>query len=243
MSNNSSYPVEDLKAAAPHGNFFFQLYVNRDREKSADLLHRCSANPNIKAIFVTVDSASPGKREADEKVKADESLSVPMSPSTARNDRKGGGLGRVMASFIDPGLTWEDLVWVRKHTHLPVCLKGVMSADDAILAMKAGLDGVLLGNHGGRNLDTSPPSIITLLELQRRCPEVFEKMEIYVDGGIRRGTDILKAVCLGATAVGVGRSMLFATSYGQEGAEHLIDSELGFLRILQCSWVVDVDRS
>lgn len=118
-----------------------------------------------------------------------------------------------------------------------------MSADDAILAMKAGLDGVLLGNHGGRNLDTSPPSIITLLELQRRCPEVFEKMEIYVDGGIRRGTDILKAVCLGATAVGVGRSMLFATSYGQEGAEHLIDSELGFLRILQCSWVVDVDRS
>ncbi|KAL2809987.1 FMN-dependent dehydrogenase-domain-containing protein [Aspergillus granulosus] len=223
VSNNSSYTIEDLRNTAPGASFFFQLYVNREREKSAALLRQCSANPNIKAIFVTVDAAWPGKREADERVKADESLSVPMAPSQARNDSKGGGLGRVMAGFIDPGLTWEDLVWVRKHTHLPVCLKGVMSADDAILAMEAGLDGILLSNHGGRNLDTSPPSIITLLELHKRCPEIFDRMEIYVDSGIRRGTDILKAVCLGATAVGMGRSMLFATNYGQEGVEHLID--------------------
>jgi L-lactate dehydrogenase (cytochrome) len=221
--------MEELRTAAPSADFFFQLYVNRDREKSAALLRQCSANPNIKAIFVTVDAAWPGKREADERVKADESLSVPMSPSKAQNDKKGGGLGRVMAGFIDPGLTWEDLKWVKQHTHKPVCLKGVMSADDALLAMKAGLDGILLSNHGGRNLDTSPPSIITLLEIQRRCPEVFERMEVYVDSGIRRGTDILKALCLGATAVGMGRSMLFATNYGQEGVEHLIDSKwLGY---------------
>ncbi|EAW10167.1 FMN-dependent alpha-hydroxy acid dehydrogenase [Aspergillus clavatus NRRL 1] len=223
VSNNSSYTLEELTQAAPSANFFFQLYVNRDREKSAALLRKCSANPNVKAIFVTVDAAWPGKREADERVKADENLSVPMAPSRVKNDKKGGGLGRVMAGFIDPGLTWEDLVWVRKHTRLPVCLKGVMSADDAILAMQAGLDGILLSNHGGRNLDTSPPSIVTLLELHKRCPEIFGKMEIYVDSGIRRGTDILKAICLGATAVGMGRSMLFATNYGQEGVEHLID--------------------
>ncbi|OJJ53152.1 hypothetical protein ASPSYDRAFT_94975 [Aspergillus sydowii CBS 593.65] len=223
ISNNSSYTMEELKNAAPGASFFFQLYVNREREKSAALLRQCSANPNIKAIFVTVDAAWPGKREADERVKADENLSVPMSPSQAKNDKKGGGLGRVMAGFIDPGLTWDDLVWVRKHTHLPVCLKGVMSADDAILAMEAGLDGILLSNHGGRNLDTSPPSIITLLELHKRCPEIFDRMEIYVDSGIRRGSDILKAICLGATAVGMGRSMLFATNYGQDGVEHLID--------------------
>lgn len=224
ISNNSSYSIEELTKAAPLGNFFFQLYVNKDRSKSADLLRRCSANPNIKAIFVTVDAAWPGKREADERVKADESLSVPMVDVKAKNDKKGGGLGRVMAGAIDPGLTWEDLKWVRQHTHLPVCLKGVMSADDAILAMQAGLDGILISNHGGRNLDTSPPSIITLLELHKRCPEIFDRMEVYVDSGIRRGTDILKAVCLGATAVGMGRSMLFATNYGQEGVEHLIDS-------------------
>lgn len=223
ISNNSSYTMEELRNTAPSANFFFQLYVNRDRQKSAALLRQCSENPNVKAIFVTVDAAWPGKREADERVKADESLSVPMAPAKAKNDKKGGGLGRVMAGFIDPGLTWDDLVWVRQHTHLPVCLKGVMSADDAMLAMEAGLDGILLSNHGGRNLDTSPPSIITLLELHKRCPEIFDKMEIYVDSGIRRGTDILKAVCLGATAVGMGRSMLFATNYGQEGVEHLID--------------------
>ncbi|CAG8891096.1 unnamed protein product [Penicillium egyptiacum] len=223
ISNNSSYTMDELRTAAPSADFFFQLYVNRDRAKSAALLRQCSTNPNIKAIFVTVDAAWPGKREADERVKADESLSVPMSPSKAQNDKKGGGLGRVMAGFIDPGLTWEDLKWVKQHTHKPVCLKGVMSADDALLAMKAGLDGILLSNHGGRNLDTSPPSIITLLEIHRRCPEVFDRMEVYVDSGIRRGTDILKAVCLGATAVGMGRSMLFATNYGQEGVEHLID--------------------
>lgn len=223
VSNNSSYTIEELRTAAPSAGFFFQLYVNREREKSAALLRQCSANPNFKAVFVTVDAAWPGKREADERVKADESLTVPMAPSAARNDKKGGGLGRVMAGFIDPGLTWDDLVWVRKHTHLPVCLKGVMSADDAIMAMEAGLDGILLSNHGGRNLDTSPPSIITLLELQKRCPEIFERMEVYVDSGIRRGTDILKAICLGATAVGMGRSVLFAANYGQEGVEHLID--------------------
>lgn len=224
--------MKELTKAAPTAKFFFQLYVNRDREKSASLLRECSSNPNIKGIFVTVDAAWPGKREADERVKADETLSVPMSPSTAQNDKKGGGLGRIMAGFIDSGLNWEDLKWVRQHTHLPVCLKGVMTADDAIMAMEAGLDGLLLSNHGGRNLDTSPPSIITLLELQRRCPEVFDRMEIYVDSGIRRGTDILKAICLGATAVGMGRSMLFATNYGKEGVEHLIDSKTFILMTL-----------
>jgi L-lactate dehydrogenase (cytochrome) len=217
--------MSELRTAAPTTPFFFQLYVNRDRAKSAALLEQCNANPNIKAIFVTVDAAWPGKREADERVKADETLSVPMAPSKAQNDKKGGGLGRVMAGFIDPGLTWEDLKWVKEQTSKPVCLKGVMSADDAILAVKAGLDGILLSNHGGRNLDTSPPSIITLLEIQRRCPEVFESLEVYVDSGIRRGTDVLKAVCLGATAVGMGRSVLFATNYGDEGVEHLVDSE------------------
>lgn len=224
ISNNASFSMEQITAAGPSTNFFFQLYVNRDRAKSAALLRQCSANPNLKAIFITVDAAWPGKREADERVRADENLTVPMSPSKGSNDKKGGGLGRVMAGFIDPGLTWDDIRWARQHTHLPLVLKGVMSADDAIMAMEAGLDGILLSNHGGRNLDTSPPSILTLLELHKRCPEIFDRMEIYIDSGIRRGTDVLKAICLGATAVGLGRSVLFAANYGQEGVEHLFDS-------------------
>ena len=225
IANNASYPMEEITTAGPDVSFFFQLYVNWDREKSAALLRECDANPRIKAVFITVDAAWPGKREADVRVRADESLAVPMSPSTVSNDKKGGGLGRVMAGYIDPGLTWDDLTWARKHTKLPLIVKGIMSADDAIMALEAGMDGILLSNHGGRNLDTSPPSIITLLELQKRCPEIFDRMEVYLDSGIRRGTDILKAVCLGATAVGMGRSVLFATNYGQEGVEHLLDSK------------------
>lgn len=229
ISNNASYSMKDITAAGPGVDYFFQLYVNRDRSKSEVLLRECSANPRIKAIFVTVDAAWPGKREADERVRVDESLSIAMVDEHPRNDKQGGGIGRVMAGFIDPGLAWADLVWVRKHTHLPLILKGVMSADDAILAMQAGMDGILLSNHGGRNLDTSPPPIITLLELHKRCPEVFDKMEIYVDSGIRRGTDILKCLCLGATAVGMGRSVLFAANYGQEGVEHLFDSKKTYI--------------
>ncbi|KAK2873233.1 hypothetical protein FQN49_002506 [Arthroderma sp. PD_2] len=223
ISNNASFPMKEVTDAGPTTGFLFQLYVNREREKSAAQLRECSANPQIKGILITVDAAWPGKREADERVKADENLTLPMVPAKGNNDKKGGGLGRVMAGFIDPGLTWEDLKWARQHTHLPLLLKGVQSADDAMMAMDAGMDGILLSNHGGRNLDTSPASIITLLELHRRCPEIFDRMEIYVDSGIRRGTDILKAVCLGATAVGMGRSVLFASSYGQEGVEHLLD--------------------
>ncbi|EEH18490.2 hypothetical protein PABG_07551 [Paracoccidioides brasiliensis Pb03] len=223
ISNSASYSMKDITAAGPQANYFFQLYVNKDRAKSAAHLHECSGNPRIRAVFITVDAAWPGKREADERVRADESISVPMSEQRACNDSHGGGLARSMSGFIDPSLSWEDLVWARKHTHLPLVLKGVMSADDAMLAMKAGLNGILLSNHGGRNLDTSPPALLTLLELHKRCPEIFDKMEIYLDGGIRRGSDILKAVCLGATAVGMGRSVLYATNYGQEGVEHLFD--------------------
>jgi hypothetical protein len=87
-------------------------------------------------------------------------------------------------------------------------------------------DGIVLSDHGGRNLDTSPPSILVLLELRRRCPEIFSKVKIFIDGGIRRGTDVLEALCLGATAVGLGRPFLYALTYGQEGVEALVDCEL-----------------
>ena len=108
---------------------------------------------------------------------------------------------------------------------LPLVIKGVQTAADARKAFNyaedAGVRGLLLSNHGGRSLDTAPPALLTLLELHASCPEVFDKLEIYIDGGITRGTDILKALCLGATAVGLGRPFLYALCYGQEGIEHL----------------------
>ncbi|OJD29225.1 cytochrome b2 [Diplodia corticola] len=222
ISTNASYPVTDILPNAPANHpFFFQLYVNRDRQASERML--ASLPKGIKAIFVTVDAPVPGKREADERVRADEALSAPMTGARAVNDKKGGGLGRIMGSYIDASLTWDDLRWLRSVTDLPIVLKGVQGAADARLAAQAGVQGIILSNHGGRSLDTAPPSILILLELQKCAPEVFEKLEVYVDSGIRRGTDILKCLCLGATAVGMGRHFLYALNYGREGVEHFID--------------------
>ncbi|KIV85670.1 hypothetical protein PV11_01337 [Exophiala sideris] len=240
ISNNASYAAEEIVSQPQVADypFFFQLYVNRDRNKSNALIKQLHKQKNICGIFVTTDAAAAGKREADERVKADESIKNPMMTTTAKNDKKGGGYGRLMASFIDPNLHWGDIAWLRSQTKLPLVLKGIMSADDVRLALEYGLDGVVLSNHGGRNLDTSPPALLVLLEIHARFPEIITQhhprseavrsgaakpFSIFVDGGIRRGTDVLKAVCLGAVAVGLGRPVLFATGYGQEGVEQLID--------------------
>ncbi|CRK38513.1 hypothetical protein BN1708_016638, partial [Verticillium longisporum] len=94
---------------------------------------------------------------------------------------------------------------------------------DAVRAAEHGVEAIIVSNHGGRSLDTSPATILVLLELQKNCPDVFDKMEVYVDGGVTRGTDIFKALCLGARAVGVGRGLLYALNYGTQGVERYID--------------------
>jgi L-lactate dehydrogenase (cytochrome) len=143
-------------------------------------------------------------------------------------DAKGSGLARSMGSFIDPTLTWDDLAWLRKHTKLPIIIKGIQCAADARKAMEFGVQGIVLSNHGGRALDNAPPAIITLLELHRECPEVLGVMEVLVDGGIRRGGDILKAICLGASGVGLGRPFMYAVSYGREGVAHAVNSKSSY---------------
>ncbi|KAK3060644.1 hypothetical protein LTS18_008079 [Coniosporium uncinatum] len=125
-----------------------------------------------------------------------------------------------------PDLTWKTtLPWLAKHTDLPIVLKGLQTHEDAFLAAQYApqVRGIILSNHGGRALDTAPPAIHTLLEIRKYCPEVLEKLEVYVDGGIRRGTDVVKALCLGARAVGVGRSALFGLGAGgREGVERVL---------------------
>lgn len=177
----------------------------------------------MKAIFVTVDAAGRGKRESDERLVVDELVINPVTGERAKTDKKGGGLTRMMGSYIDQSLTWDDLAWIRGLTDLPIVLKGITCAEDAKLAMRYKVDGILLSNHGGRNLDFAPPAILLLLEMHKLCPEVFDVVEVYVDGGIRRGGDIVKALCLGAKAVGMGRTMLYALNYGSEGVEHLVE--------------------
>ncbi|KAI0376652.1 FMN-dependent dehydrogenase-domain-containing protein [Hypomontagnella monticulosa] len=233
VSTSCSYPlpevmdaVEDEQRAANGSKpipVFFQLYVDKDRRKSEALL-RMVRERGVKAVLLTIDAPVIGKREADERVKSDESLRAPMSGAQPKNDKKGGSLGRLMGSFIDASLTWEDIAWLRKSAPgLPIVLKGIQTAMDAVKAMEAGVDAIYITNHGGRSLDTAPATILVLLELQKCCPQVFDKMEVYVDGGITRGTDIFKALCLGAKAVGIGRGFLFALNYGKGGVEQFVN--------------------
>lgn len=222
--------------------FFLQLYVNSDRPKTEELL-QSARTLGIKAILVTVDAPVPGKREADERIAA-ENVAAAISGAVATNDKKGGGLGRVMAKYIDPSLCWEDLAWIKRVSGLPVVLKGIQTAEDAVKAVEHGVQGIFLSNHGGRSLDTTQPSMLTLLELHKSCPQIFSQVEVYVDGGFTRGTDILKAIALGATAVGIGRPWLYALGYGEEGVLHMseiLKDEL--TTAMKQSGIVDVDEA
>lgn len=154
ISSNASYPLGSIvESGDPAQPFFFQLYVNSDRAKTTELL-RNVAGAGIKAIFVTVDAPVPGKREADERVAAATTVQSAISGATSANDKKGGGLGRLMAQYIDKSLVWDDIAWIKRTSGLPVVLKGVQSIADAQMAAEYGVDGIMLSNHGGRSLDT-----------------------------------------------------------------------------------------
>lgn len=155
ISTNAAFPVEEIVPSVPadaNHPFFFQLYVNKDRAKSETLLQKVRGL-GIDTIFVTIDAPVPGKREADERVKADENLSSPMSGAKATNDKRGGGMGRLMGSYIADDLTWKDFAWLRRAWDGKIVVKGVQCWQDAKRCADEGMDGILLSNHGGRNLD------------------------------------------------------------------------------------------
>jgi L-lactate dehydrogenase (cytochrome) len=135
--------------------FFFQLYVNKDRSASEALLKDAESN-GMKGIWFTIDGPVQGKREGDERVKVETSTNAKAAISgvAATNDTKGGGLGRTMGGYIDDTFNWDDIAWLRKSTKLPIVAKGVQTVEDAVLAVKHGIDGIVITNHGGRNLDT-----------------------------------------------------------------------------------------
>jgi L-lactate dehydrogenase (cytochrome) len=223
VSTSSSYPLKEI--VAPGGNQVLQLYVNKDRSHTTALL-REAKQLGFRAVLVTVDAPVMGKREADERVVADTPVKSEVTQQSLSKDKRGSGMGRLMGAFVDAGLVWKDLAWIKEQSGgLPIVVKGVQNAADAKKAVELGVEGVYLSNHGGRSLDTSPPALLTLLEIHKTCPEILGKVEIIVDGGVRRGTDIFKALCLGATAVAVGRPYIYSLNYGAEGVKWLTESE------------------
>ncbi|SSD59375.1 probable Cytochrome b2, mitochondrial [Saccharomycodes ludwigii] len=204
---------------------WFQLYVNADR-KITDNLIKNVEELGLKAIFVTVDAPSLGRREKDMKIKFDPSKTpeITNEDKSHKKQQNTRGASKALSTFIDPSLTWNDVIDIKKKTKLPVVIKGVQCTADILKAAEIGVDGVVLSNHGGRQLDFSRAPIEVLAEAMPILKEkgLDKKLEVYIDGGVRRGTDVLKALCLGAKGVGLGRPFLYANScYGKDGVNRL----------------------
>ncbi|KAI1742361.1 FMN-dependent dehydrogenase-domain-containing protein [Xylaria scruposa] len=214
----------EMEKDRPEAQLHFQLYVPSDRAIAVQRIQRARATGVFCSVWVTVDTAVLGKRTADRRLQATEALAT--SPElSAHAERAGFGLlAHHSNSQLNASLTWDDLKWIKREWGGPVVLKGVQTAEDAARAADLGVDGVLLSNHGGRQMHDAPDALTTLLEIRTYYPSVLDKLEIFLDGGCRDGADVLKAVSLGAKAVGVGRPFFYALSaYGQKGVERCLD--------------------
>ena len=143
ISTNASFSIEEVKEAAPDTTFWFQLYVNKERHKTEELLAKVW-DLGVRTLMLTVDAPISGKREADERVKADESMGTPMSGQKAVNDKRGGGYGRIMSGYIDCGVQWEDLKWLKRIWKGRFVIKGIQGAEDARRAVSEGVDGIVI---------------------------------------------------------------------------------------------------
>jgi L-lactate dehydrogenase (cytochrome) len=219
---------------------WMQLYVNKDRSITKKIVQHAEKR-GCKGLFITVDAPQLGRREKDMRSKFTDTGSNVQAGSQTDNSQ---GAARAISSFIDPGLSWKDIPWFQSITKMPIILKGVQRVEDVIRAIESGVQGVVLSNHGGRQLDFARSGIEVLAEvmpvLRERGWE--NRIEIFVDGGIRRATDIIKALCLGAKGVGIGRPFLYAMSaYGQPGVDRamqLLKDEMEMnMRLIGCSSV------
>lgn len=212
ISSAASYSFDEISDFAKKGTSqWFQLYVHKDRTLSYDMLEACEKK-GIKAIFVTVDTPLFGRREKDLRFKVGQTDDDESDETSGSDD--------FILSYRDAGLCWDDIDKFKKATKLPIVIKGVQRVEDVLLAIEHKVDGVVLSNHGGRQLDFARAPIEVLADVMSvlREKKLENEIEIYIDGGIRRGSDVIKALCLGAKGVGLGRSFLYANSaYGKKG--------------------------
>jgi 4-hydroxymandelate oxidase len=250
LSTLSTMSLEEVAEAAT-GPLWFQLYVYKDRSITESLVRRAEA-AGYKALVVTVDAPYLGRRERDIRngFGLPPGLIVANFAGQALADQPGlepgqSGLAVYFTNQLDPTLTWESVAWLRSITHLPVLVKGILTAEDAREALALDISGIIVSNHGGRQLDGAVAAIEALPEI---AEAVAGRMPILVDGGIRRGTDVLKALALGADAALIGRPALWALAAdGAAGVERALgllrDELLLALALAGCKSVTDVSRA
>ncbi|CAI0545004.1 unnamed protein product [Linum tenue] len=231
LSSLATSSIEEVASTGP-GIRFFQLYVYKDRNVAAQLVRRAE-RAGFKAIVLTVDTPRLGRREADIKNR------FALPPSLTLKNFEGLDLGKMtvdktsdsgLASYfvgqVDPTLSWKDVKWLQTITLLPILVKGVLTAEDAKLAVQNGVAGIIVSNHGARQLDYVPATITALEEVVKAAEG---RVPVFLDGGVRRGTDVFKALAMGASGVfyvpwQIGRPVVFSLA---------ADGEAGVRKVLQ----------
>jgi isopentenyl diphosphate isomerase/L-lactate dehydrogenase-like FMN-dependent dehydrogenase len=276
LSQHATRSIEQVAAAAPNTNKWYQSYILKDRDMTLRLVRR-AVRAGYKGIFLTVDSVRFGYREADarngfnalppphrlvnydddnddngglkERQVQQQSSSSSLSSSSqlleqTYNGKKASAWDQNSEQMFEQNLSWADVRWLKQEgcPNLPLVVKGIITAQDASLAIDAGVDGIMVSNHGGRQLDGALASIDVLPEI---CKVVAGRVPVLLDGGIRRGTDVLKALALGATAVGIGKPVFFALSVGGEEAVYkmlqILQTEIeAAMAICGCETVRDI---
>eukprot|EP00455_Lapot_gusevi_P028082 TRINITY_DN2984_c0_g1_i3.p1 TRINITY_DN2984_c0_g1~~TRINITY_DN2984_c0_g1_i3.p1 ORF type:complete len:317 (+),score=92.45 TRINITY_DN2984_c0_g1_i3:76-1026(+) len=250
LSSLSTTSLEDVAQAGPNTYKFYQLYVYKDREVTLNLVQRAEA-AGYNAIVLTVDTPYLGRRDSDVRLK----FKLPPQYRLANFDNAllakrvqvsqgGSGLQEYVASLLDANLTWESVRWLKSVTKLPVFVKGVMTAEDTTLAIEFGADAIIVSNHGARQLDTVPATIEVLPEV---VAAAAGRVEVYLDGGVRSGTDVFKALALGARAVFLGRPILYGLAAGGEAGVRrmlqILNDELKLAMALAgCKQISDINR-
>ncbi|NWY53123.1 HAOX2 oxidase, partial [Chionis minor] len=215
-STYSTCTLEEISVAAPGGLRWFQLYIHRNRAVSQQLVQQAEAL-GFQGLVLTADLPYTGKRRDDVR------NGFRLPPHMKLKNLE-GAFEVCKMSLLDPSVTWNDIYWLRSLTHLPIIIKGILTKEDAELAVRHGVQGIIVSNHGGRQLDGGPATIDALVEV---VEAVQDRVEVYLDGGIRKGSDVLKALALGAKCVFIGRPALWGLAYkGEEGLQDV-------LRILQ----------
>jgi len=207
ISKEADLPLEAITAAkVPGETQWCQLYVKTDRKDTVSYIKRMNA-AGCAAILLTVDTAVIGER-----------VYLPFW------DAQPGSLGNT----FDANLTWDDIAWIKSQTTLPVAIKGILTGEDALLAVAYGADAIIVSNHGGRQLDPSRATLAALVEVVAALKKAnaSHEVEVFMDGGIRSGAHIYMALALGAKAVGIGRTPMFALAFGEAG----VDKALSIIR-------------
>lgn len=225
QSTLATFTLEEVAEAAS-GLLWFQLYVYKDREITHALVQRAKA-AGYRALCLTVDAPHSGRRERD----AHNHFALPPDVQLANfsghemrmmpREGSGSALPVYIAKMMDLTLTWKDAAWLRSISEMPMLVKGILTAEDARLAVEHGADAIGVSNHGGRQLDTA---IATIEALSEVVEAVDGRAEVYLDGGVRRGTDVLKALALGARGVLIGRPVLWGlTLAGAQGVQQVLN--------------------